>query len=174
MDSSDNKFNDGSPAISTKKDPAHRFELGTLATNRILFALALLGVMLPLNSVTAHFHQIGFTYFAPRNSHLKGPYHLNAVNFFYLMETLLAAAVYFYGFGFIFKSSIPDKIGTFLYACTLLMPLLYVYTDIFAAIQAAINNLNVILYWIVGSIAGLLVSILSFAFIRVVNMRIGG
>jgi len=90
------------------------------------------------------------------------------------METLLAAAVYFYGFGFIFKSSIPDKIGTLLYACTLLMPLLYVYTDIFAAIQAAINNLNVILYWIVGSIAGLLVSILSFAFIRVVNMRIGG
>jgi hypothetical protein len=40
------------------KSPARNFELGDLATNRILFALTLLGVLFPLNGLVNHYQHL--------------------------------------------------------------------------------------------------------------------
>jgi hypothetical protein len=174
VDSSGNKFDDDSLSITAKKRSAHHFELGTLATNRILFALTLLGVILPLNSIATHFHQLGFTYRASHTLYLKGSYHLRATYFFYSMETLLATAVYFYGFGFIFKWSIPDRIGTFLYACALLVPPIYIYLDIYSIFISAISQLNAVLFYLVNIGVNILFTVFFAGIAIAISNRLDG
>lgn len=56
---------------SRKKSP-QRLELGTPATDRIVFALTLLGVLLPLNAVVNHYKQLDFLYFIAHARLFKG------------------------------------------------------------------------------------------------------
>lgn len=41
-------------ASQAPQSSSRGFELGNVATNRVLFVLALLGVLLPLNALVAH------------------------------------------------------------------------------------------------------------------------
>jgi len=70
--------------MAAGRTPA-RFELGDLATNRILFALALLGVVLPLNSIASHYHEVGFTYQYTHQWIFLKPFHyrLHALTFLF-------------------------------------------------------------------------------------------
>jgi hypothetical protein len=140
----------GDPVAVTqqKRSPAREFELGDLATNRILFALALLGVLLPLNAIFSHYHHLDFIYFAP-HSWVKGPYHLHLISAFYIMVGLLATAVYLYGFDFIFRIKIFEQVGTVVYAVSLLIPVIYLYLWAFQKFQTAINGIRSPWYWLI-------------------------
>jgi hypothetical protein len=131
-----------------KKSPAREFELGDLATNRILFALALLGVLLPVNAILSHYHHLDFIYLAPHSISLKGPYHIHVISALYLMEVLLATAVYLYGFDFIFRIKLFERAGTALYAISLIIPVGYFYLWIFQKFLNLIDGLSSPLYWL--------------------------
>ena len=138
------------PATDTrrKKSP-RRFELGDLATNRVLFALALLGVLLPLNSLVNHYRQLNFIYSVPHAmSIFRGPYHMHGSTAFYIMEIFLAIAVYFYAFDFIFVRRIFERAGTLCFAFSLLVPPFYLYLWAFQKFVDATRGLSTPLYWL--------------------------
>jgi hypothetical protein len=161
------------PATSApgNKSPARQFELGDLATNRILFALTLLGVLLPVNAIVNRYHHVDFIYFYPHSHWFKGPYQAHSISVLYFMEGLLAAAVYLYGFDFIFKFKIFERAGTVLYALALLMPLIYFYFYILQHISDAISGLNSALYWIILFALGIPLWAIA-AVIRVISRRL--
>jgi hypothetical protein len=138
-----------SVTVNRQKSPAREFELGDLATNRILFALALLGVLLPVNAILNHYHQLDFIYLAPHATGLKGPYHIHVISALYLMEGLLAIAVYLYGFDFIFRIKLFERVGTVVYAISLIIPAGYFYLWIFQKFLNLINGLSSPLYWLI-------------------------
>jgi hypothetical protein len=141
---------------------ARQFELGDLATNRILFALTLLGVLLPANAIMAHYSQINFIYVSPHSHWFKGPYHVRAVSALYLMEGLLAFAVYLYGFDFIFKIRLFEYVGTRIYGIALFVPIIYLYAFVFQHVNNSITNLGW-LYWVVLVALGIPLAIVGGA-----------
>jgi hypothetical protein len=163
--STDEAQTEEDPVTTTrrKKSPAREFELGDLATNRILFALALLGVLLPINTIFSHYHHLDFIYFAPHSTWLKGPYHLHVISAFYIMVGLLATAVYLYGFDFIFRIKIFERIGTVVYALSLLTPAIYLYLWAFQKLLNAINGIRSPGYWFI--VAGISIPFLIFGWL---------
>jgi hypothetical protein len=135
-----------------EKSPARQFVLGDLATNRILFALALLGVLLPVNNIVNRYHHLDFIYLQPHQSWLAGPYHVRLIAALYLMEGLLATAVYLYSFYFIFKITFIEIVGTTLYAISLFVPVIYFYILIYQQFTSLIGGFSGLTYWIVSSI----------------------
>jgi hypothetical protein len=140
-----------------------RFELSDLATNRILFALALLGVALPLNSIVSHYLQVGFTYQYTHQWLFWKPFHLrmHAVTFFYSMEALLAIAVYFYGFNLIFRRRFLEYMGTGLFTVALLVPLFYLYLGSYSLLLDRTSKLGTV-ESIIATIVGNLLWLLLF------------
>jgi hypothetical protein len=174
----ENAQSDGERSASgaSESKPTRRFELGDFATNRILFALTLLGVLLPFNAIATHYRQIGFTYTVPHSWYGLPPYqtHVHAINFLYGMEALLAVAVYLYGFNFLFGWKIFQSAGTLLYAIALLVPPIYIYITIYALFNNSLNNLNVVLYYIVNLVSDLLFGVLLLIAVVAINSRLGG
>lgn len=143
------------PGPSPQTPPTRQFELGDTATNRILFALTLLGVLLPLNALVSHYHGLDFVYYWPHVVALKGPYHIHASTSFYWMEGLLAMAVYLYSFNFIFRVRAFEILGTIAYACALVLPLFYFYFWIYQKIGDAINGFSGPKYWTIFIISAI-------------------
>jgi hypothetical protein len=139
----------------------NRFELNDLATNRILFALTLLGVLLPLNLIASNYRHVGFTYqYAHRWLFWKPfHYHLHAITFFYSMEALLALAVYFYAFNLIFRRRFLEYTGTGLFTVALLVPVYYLYSNAYSLLldeTASLGAASSVTVVIVGDILSLL------------------
>jgi hypothetical protein len=136
--------------------PTRKFELGDIATNRILFALALLGVLLPANSLVGHYNGLNFLYNWPHASGVfKGPYQIHASAAYYLMEGFLAVAVYFYSFNFIFRIKTFQVLGIIAYACSLSMPLFYLYLWIYQKIGNAINGFSEPLFGLIDVVCAI-------------------
>ena len=143
--------------------------LGDLATNRILFALALLGVLLPVNNIVNRYHHLDFIYLQPHQPWFAGPYHVRLISALYLMEGLLATAVYLYLFYFIFKIKFIEIVGTTLYAISLFVPVLYFILLINQQFNNLIGGYSATVYWIVsvgsllalGFIIGVIVAIVE-------------
>jgi hypothetical protein len=149
---------------SQASQPSSRgFELGNVATNRILFVLALLGVLLPLNALVAHYNHLGFIYYAPHEMTLKGPYDIHIQAFVYIMEGLLAVAVYLYGFEFIFggRVSIFQLGGNVFYALALIVPPTYFYLWLWALIIRAGNSHGPLVYWPIIAVSEIVFLILG-------------
>jgi hypothetical protein len=166
----------GSQNTSARHTSAQRLELGSLATTRVLFALTLLGVLLPFNAIASRYHQVGFTYSSPY-AWLFIPafkWHLHAISFLYVMEALLAVAVYLYGFDFLFGWPIFQPVGTALYAIALFVPPVYLYMGGYALFYDVIGHLNVYLFYIISGVANLLFTILLSMGVLVVALRLEG
>jgi hypothetical protein len=155
---------DNSDAEDLKADPKggprRRIELGDLATNQILYALALLGVLLPSNAILSHFSQIGFTY--SQRSWLFEPaftWHVHAISFIYAMEGFLAIAVYLYGYDFLFGLRFFHTVGTYFYAGALIVPPTYIICYGYANLSDLTLRLNGVWYWIIPAIGGLLLGV---------------
>ena len=131
-----------------EKNVVRRFKRDESATNRVLFALALLGVLLPVNSIANHYRRLGYVYYAKHDWYWRGPYHINVILFFDTMEILLAVAVYIYGFDFVFKQAIFQRVGTFLYAAALLVPPLYLVVGAYSLLSNEVNRLPTLLFYV--------------------------
>src|SRR5579862_4182073 len=155
----------GGPTMASQaSQPSSRgFDLGNVATNRILFVLALLGVLLPLNALVAHYNHLGFIYYAPHEMTLKGPYDIHIQAFVYIMEGLLAVAVYLYGFEFIFggRASIFQFGGNVFYALALIVPPTYFYLWLWALIIRAGNSHGPLVYWPIIAVSEIVFLILG-------------
>lgn len=139
-----------------------RLLLDNLATNRVLFALALLGVLLPINVIANHYRSFAFVYHAEHDWFLKGPYHVRAILFFQAMEILLALAVYIYALDFAFKDTVFQRTGTFLYAAALLVPPIYILLALFSLLTDAIESLSTPLFYVVGTLLKIAIPIILF------------
>ena len=142
----------GEPSSSAPQnaDEPQRLLLDSLATNRVLFALALLGVLLPINAIANHYRNFSFVYRAEHDWFLKGPYHVRAILFFQAMEVLLALAVYIYALDFVFHKTVLQRIGTFLYGIALFVPPIYILLAIFCLLYSAIETLDTPLFYILS------------------------
>ena len=142
-----------------------QIELGDVATNRILYALALLGVLLPANAIASQYKQIGFTYAVLHSWYGIHPYtwHLHAISFLYIMEGLLAVAVYLYGFNFLFRSRLFLWIATSFFASALIVPPLYVYMDAYSNLMDLANSIRGFWYYVIVFFGNLLGIILVLA-----------
>ena len=141
----------------------NRFELSDLATNRILFALTLLGVVLPLNLIASNYHQLGFTYQYTHQWLLWKPfhYHLHTITFFFSMEALLALAVYFYAFNLIFRRRFLEYTGTGFFTVALLVPPYYLYFYAYSRLLDEAARAGTALSIIIVLVGGLLSLLLS-------------
>jgi hypothetical protein len=115
---------------------ANRIKLSDLATNQIIYALTLLGVLLAANTILSHYGQFGFTFSERRWIFVpEFTWHVHASFFLYAMEGLLAISVYLYGFDFILNVHFFHSLGTWFFALALLTPpyfLLYLgYSNLF-------------------------------------------
>lgn len=165
----------GAPTLTSsgpQEASARKVELGNIAINRILFALALLGVLLPLNTIISHYSHFGFIYYAPHEVTLKGPYNIHIRSFLYAMEGILAFAVYLYGFEFIFSARVTffQLVGNLFYALALLVPPTYFYLWLWALLLRAVNSFGTLAYWLIITITVLIFAI-PFAIIYVVIVK---
>jgi hypothetical protein len=154
------------PQVTPKRKSTGRIDLGDLATNRILYALALLGVLLPSNAILSHFSRIGFTYTMRRWAWTPAfTWHVHAVSFIYAMEGFLAVAVYLYGWDFLFRSRLRffHFIATFFYGATLIVPPVYILCYGYANLTDLALGLHGFLYYAIQTVGNVLLGILIVA-----------
>jgi hypothetical protein len=144
------------------RSPIRNIELGDLATNRIIYAVTLLGVLLTANSLLTHLGHIGFT-FSQRRWLLTPPitWHVHAVLFIYVMEALLALAVYIWGFDFLLRLRLFHLTGLYLFGTALAIPPFYILcvgyanlVDLSLRLHGAayyvIVTIGLVIFWVVA------------------------